>query len=192
MFTSLVGGNNQAIQVQELTETQAQALLPDLKEAVATKSRVKETEECTQPVSVQAPAKTVLKKYTLQASTLFNYAKSGPNDLTAQGRKDVAKIASEINQDQEAISHVAVIGYTDPVGSDNSNQQLAQRRAETVRALLVQNGAMKKNILVEGRGEQELVVSDCDQKYANDKAAREQCDLPNRRVEIVTYGMKAE
>ena len=191
-YFRLVGGNNQAIQVQELTETQAQALLPDLKEAVATKSRVKETEECTQPVYVQVPVKTVLKKYTLQASTLFNYAKSGPNDLTSQGRKEVAEIASEITQDQEAISHIAVIGYTDPVGSDNSNQQLAQRRAETVRALLVQNGVMKKNILVEGRGEQELVVSDCDQKYANDKAAREQCDFPNRRVEIVTYGMKAE
>ncbi|KAB1852085.1 OmpA family protein [Acinetobacter tandoii] len=191
-YFRLVGGNNQAIQVQELTETQAQALLPDLKEAVATKSRVKETEECTQPVYVQVPVKTVLKKYTLQASTLFNYAKSGPNDLTSQGRKEVAEIASEITQDQEAISHIAVIGYTDPVGSDNSNQQLAQRRAETVRALLVQNGVMKKNILVEGRGEQELVVSDCDQKYANDKAAREQCDFPNRRVEIITYGIKVE
>ena len=112
--------------------------------------------------------------------------------MTSQGRKEVAEIASEITQDQEAISHIAVIGYTDPVGSDNSNQQLAQRRAETVRALLVQNGVMKKNILVEGRGEQELVVSDCDQKYANDKAAREQCDFPNRRVEIITYGIKVE
>ncbi|TCB67057.1 OmpA family protein [Acinetobacter sp. ANC 4178] len=191
-YFKLVAGTNQALQVQELTEAQAQPLLPDLKEAVATKSRVKEIEECAQPVYVQVPVKTILKKYTLQASTLFNYAKSGPNDLTAQGRKEVAEIASEITQDQEAISHIAVIGYTDPVGSDNSNQQLAQRRAETVRALLVQNGAVKKNILVEGRGEQELVVSDCDQKYANDKAAREQCDLPNRRVEIVTYGMKAE
>ncbi|TCB78451.1 OmpA family protein [Acinetobacter sp. ANC 4173] len=191
-YFRLVDGSNQAIQVQELTEAQAQSLLPKLKEAVGTVSRVKEIEECAQPVYVQVPVKPVLKKYTLQASTLFDYAKSGPDDLPSQGRKEVAAIANEITQDQETISHIAVIGYTDPVGSDHSNQQLAQRRAETVRALLVQDGAVKKNILVEGRGEQELVVSDCDQKYAKDKAAREQCNLPNRRVEIVTYGMKAE
>lgn len=191
-YFRLVDGSNQAIQVQELNEAQAQSLLPDLKEAIATKSRVREVEQCAEPVYVQVPVKTVLKKYTLEASTLFAFAKSGPNDLTPQGRKEVATIAAEIIQDQEAISHIAVIGYTDPVGSDQSNQQLAQRRAETVRMLLIQDGALKKNILVEGRGEQELVVSDCDQKYANDKAAREQCDFPNRRVEIVTYGMKAE
>ena len=191
-YFRLVDGANQAIQVQELTETQAQSLLPDLKEAIATKSRVKEIEQCAQPVYVKVPVKTVLNKYTLEASTLFKYAKSGPNDLTPQGRNEVAKIAAEIKRDQEAISHIAVIGYTDPVGSELSNQQLSQRRADTVRTLLVQDGAVKKNILVEGRGEQELVVSDCDQKYANDKAAREQCDFPNRRVEVVTYGMKAE
>lgn len=191
-YFRLVNGSNQAIQVQELTETQAQSLLPNLKEAIGTVSRVKAIEECAQPVYVQVPVKSELKKYTLEASTVFGYAKSGPNDLTPKGREEIASIAAEITRDQESISHIAVIGYTDPVGSENSNQQLSQRRAETVRAILVQNGVVKKNILVEGRGEQELVVSDCEQKYAKDKAAREQCNLPNRRVEIVTYGMKAE
>ena len=66
------------------------------------------------------------------------------------------------------------------------------RRAETVRNLLTSYGVAKQNISVEGRGEQDLVVSDCQSRYAKDKLAREQCDLPNRRVEIITYGIKAE
>ncbi|MCJ8161743.1 OmpA family protein [Acinetobacter zhairhuonensis] len=191
-YYRLMNGSGQNVQIQALTESQAQAFLPNLKEEVNTVSRVKEVQECAKPVYVQVPVKTMLKKYTLEASTLFSFAKSGPNDITAKGRKEIAAIAAEIARDQEAISHIAVIGYTDPVGSENSNQQLSQRRAETVRMLLVQDGVVKKNILVEGRGEQELIVSDCEQKYAKDKAAREQCDLPNRRVEIITYGMKAE
>ena len=191
-YFRLVNGTDQKVQLQAVTEGQAQTLLSNLKEEVNTVSRVKETEQCAQPVYVQVPVKSELKKYTLEASTVFAYAKSGPNDLTPKGREEIASIAAEITRDQQAISHIAVIGYTDPVGSEDSNQQLSQRRAETVRAILVQNGVVKKNILVEGRGEQELRVTDCEQKYAKDKAAREQCDLPNRRVEIITYGMKAE
>lgn len=191
-YFRLVNGEHQSIQLQALEETQAFAILPNLKEEVHTVSRVKEVQECVKPVYVPVPVKTVLKKYTLEASTLFSYAKSGANDLTPKGRQEVAAIASEISRDQDGISHIAVIGYTDPVGSEISNQQLSQRRAETVRSLLVQNNVMKNNILVEGRGEQDLIVSDCEQRYAKDKSAREQCDFPNRRVEIVTYGMKAE
>ena len=191
-YFRLVNGTGQNIQLQAVSESQAQALLSNLKEEVNTVSRVREVEACAQPVYVQVPVKSELKKYTLEANTVFGYAKSGPNDLTPKGREEIASIAAEITRDQASISHIAVIGYTDPAGSENSNQQLSQRRAETVRMLLVQNGVVKKNILVEGRGEQELLVKDCELKYAKDRAARERCDLPNRRVEIITYGMKAE
>lgn len=191
-YFKLVEDSSHAVQFQALSEEGAQAILPNLKEQINTMSRVKNIKDCPDPVYIQVPVKTVLNKYTLQASTLFSYGKSGLNDLNPKGREEIVAISSKIKRDEEHISHLAVLGYTDPVGSELSNQQLSQRRAETVREILVANGVVKQTILVEGRGEQDLVVSDCDRRYAKDKAARTQCDLPNRRVEIITYGMKAE
>lgn len=78
------------------------------------------------------------------------------------------------------------------MGSEEFNQQLSLRRAETVRGLLTHHGLFKQNILVEGRGEYELVVSDCDIRFATNKLARNKCNEPNRRVEIVTFGLKGQ
>ena len=191
-YFKLVADTNQSIQIQPLTEVQAQQILPTVREQTHTLSRVEKNKVCAKPVYVNVPVQTVLKKYTLQANTLFAYAKSGPNDMLKKGREEVKTIADQIINEQSQISHISVLGYTDPVGTEAFNQQLSLRRAETVRNLLTSYGVAKQNISVEGRGEQDLVVSDCQSRYAKDKLAREQCDLPNRRVEIITYGIKAE
>lgn len=181
------------LQLKALNKDEAEKILPGLQEQIHTLPRIEKNRVC--PKIIYTPVVTpqpVVKKYTLQANTLFAYAKSGPNDMLQKGRDQVSAIAEEIARDQDKISHISVIGYTDPVGTETFNQQLSQRRAETVRALLVQNGIAKRNVLIEGRGEQELIVTDCQERYPKNKLAREQCDLPNRRVEIVTYGMTAK
>lgn len=189
-YFKLVEDANQSIKIQPLTETQAQQILPTLREQIHTLPRVEKNKVCAKPVYV--PVQTVLKKYTLQANTLFAYAKSGPNDMLKKGREEVKTIADQIINEQSQISVISVLGYTDPAGTEAFNQQLSLRRAETVRNLLTTYGVAKQNISVEGRGEQDLVVSDCQSRYAKDQMVREQCDLPNRRVEIITYGIKAE
>jgi outer membrane protein OmpA-like peptidoglycan-associated protein len=70
---------------------------------------------------------------------------------------------------------VVIEGHTDNIGSDSYNFELSQRRAEAVRAFLLQNGIRAERITAQGRGESYPVA-------ANDtEAGRQQ----NRRVEIV-------
>jgi outer membrane protein OmpA-like peptidoglycan-associated protein len=70
---------------------------------------------------------------------------------------------------------VVIEGHTDNIGSDSYNFELSQRRAEAVRAFLLQNGIRAERITAQGRGESYPVA-------ANDtEAGRQQ----NRRVGIV-------
>jgi outer membrane protein OmpA-like peptidoglycan-associated protein len=73
---------------------------------------------------------------------------------------------------------VAVEGHTDNVGSDDYNQRLSERRAESVRGYLTQQGIPEASIAARGFGESRPVVS-------NDADAGRQ---QNRRVELVVSG----
>jgi outer membrane protein OmpA-like peptidoglycan-associated protein len=71
-----------------------------------------------------------------------------------------------------------VEGHTDSVGDDNSNQVLSERRAESVRKFLVQNGVPGETITSKGFGESTPVADN------NTAAGR----MANRRVELVVSG----
>jgi outer membrane protein OmpA-like peptidoglycan-associated protein len=69
---------------------------------------------------------------------------------------------------------ITIEGHTDSVGSDTYNADLSQRRAQTVRSFLIQNGINASRLTSHGLGEGHPVAS-------NDTAAGRQL---NRRVEI--------
>src|SRR5215472_10454539 len=71
-----------------------------------------------------------------------------------------------------------VTGFTDTSGSPDYNQRLSERRANAVAAVLVQDGVPQTNLVVTGRGENDLRVPTRD-------GVREP---QNRRVEIVEGG----
>jgi outer membrane protein OmpA-like peptidoglycan-associated protein len=73
---------------------------------------------------------------------------------------------------------VQVTGFTDTSGSADYNQRLSERRANAVAAVLVQDGVPQTNLVVTGRGENDLRVPTPD-------GVREP---QNRRVEIVEGG----
>ena len=68
-----------------------------------------------------------------------------------------------------------VVGHTDSVGSDSSNQQLAQQRATSVMAYLVAHGVDKGRLSVDAKGDSQPVA-------ANDSDAGR---AANRRVELI-------
>ena len=68
---------------------------------------------------------------------------------------------------------ITVIGHTDRVGSEESNDVLSLQRAQTVRDFILQAG-VKADIEVSGRGEREPIVPTAD----------EVAESRNRRVEI--------
>jgi len=70
---------------------------------------------------------------------------------------------------------ILVEGYTDAQGSDSTNQELSQRRADAVREYLEQRGVAPEQIRALGKGESNPVAS-------NDTAEGR---ATNRRVEII-------
>ena len=70
---------------------------------------------------------------------------------------------------------VLIEGHTDNVGSDQNNQALSMRRAESVQSALMQRGVASDQIKAMGHGESSPVASN------DDAAGRQQ----NRRVDLI-------
>jgi len=70
---------------------------------------------------------------------------------------------------------VTIEGYTDSIGSESSNLELSQRRAEAVRDFLIQNGVDASRIIARGFGAASPVAPNATE------AGRQQ----NRRVEVI-------
>ncbi|MGY0799553.1 OmpA family protein [Lysobacter sp. A286] len=127
-----------------------------------------------QPAPVAAP-----EVHTLSADALFAFDRSGVEDILPQGRTEVAKLAQELSGAQAV--RITVVGHADRLGSSSYNQGLSERRAVTVRQLLVDEGLPGTSIGAYGRGALEPVTI-CDNTLSrNDLVA---CLKPDRRVEI--------
>lgn len=128
-----------------------------------------------QPVmvpTVQVPAAKA-EDFTLSADALFDFDKATlKSGATAQLDDLVSKLKARQG------SHVTVIGYTDQIGSDQYNQRLSQRRADTVGSYLASKGVPNQ---AQGYGERDPLVKNC--PGGKSKAAIA-CMAPNRRVEV--------
>lgn len=82
------------------------------------------------------------------------------------------RFATTLNQNP--VTTVRIIGHTDNVGSDATNNPLSVNRAAATRDYLVSRGVASKRISIDGRGEQEPIA---DNATAAGRAK-------NRRVEI--------
>ena len=78
-------------------------------------------------------------------------------DSTAQAAAVLADIAAR------PVADVIVIGHTDRVGELVYNDTLSLKRAEAVRALLIEKGGDGARITVAGRGEREPLVATDDE-----------------------------
>ncbi len=82
------------------------------------------------------------------------------------------KLARVLAKYNNTIVHI--VGHTDSTGSASYNQRLSERRAEAVKAYLVEHGVAPDRIRTEGRGESEPRASN----------ATPEGRAMNRRVEI--------
>jgi OOP family OmpA-OmpF porin len=123
-------------------------------------------------------------RLSLRSDVLFKFGKSGYNDLTPEGHAQLSQVVSDIKQKDENITGIEVIGHADPIGNARANQLLSQRRAETVRKVLLQHGIQSQLVHASGHGSAEPVVSCGTQRNAASIA----CNAPNRRVELVIQG----
>ncbi|KWA81778.1 hypothetical protein WL30_24395 [Burkholderia ubonensis] len=120
------------------------------------------------PVAAEAPAP--VQNVNLSSDALFAF---GSATLTPAARATLDKLTSQ--QGDPHFTRVAVTGHTDAIGSDTSNLQLSQQRADAVAGYLRERGLRADTFVVTGRGKADPVASNA---TAEGRAG-------NRRVEIV-------
>ena len=137
------------------------------------------------PVVKPAPAP---KRFTLSADALFNFDQA---IVKPEGRRQLDKLAADlkgakfdVNKKTMVMVMVTVTGHTDRLGSAAYNMRLSMRRAEAVKAYLVELGIPAAKIVATGKGETHPVTKPGECK--GDKATKEliACLQPDRRVEI--------
>jgi len=106
-------------------------------------------------------------------ATFTLYFVEGKDELTDESKRVVDTIMAEIAK--RSVPDVLVVGHTDTVGNDQSNDALGQQRAETVRAALIRLGIPAEDIRAISRGKRDLAV----------QTGEGVPEPRNRRVEIV-------
>lgn len=114
----------------------------------------------------------LLKGLPVRPRILTLYFVEGKDELTAESITTLEEIKTVLST--QAVADITIVGHTDTVGSQKSNDELSLRRANAIRTQLIQAGADASRIAAAGRGERELLVPTAD----------EVVEPRNRRVEI--------
>ncbi|URL07478.1 OmpA family protein [Avibacterium sp. 21-595] len=116
--------------------------------------------------------------FSLKGDVLFNFDK---DQLSSKGLEVIDNVAAQLKS--AGAKEVKVSGHTDRLGSAEYNLQLSKRRAERVKARLIEQG-VQANIEAIGYGK-EYQVKSCDNVTGQ---ALKECLRENRRVEISSSG----
>lgn len=141
------------------------------------------------PVPAPAPVVTerVIERLVLATDAVFEFDRSGLNDIGAAGRARLDVLANRA-KGLQGIERIVLVGHTDRLGSDAHNQPLSLQRATAVRDHLVARGLDAALFTVEGRGSAEPVKTCGDELPRNALIA---CLRDNRRVEVEIRGRVA-
>lgn len=148
---------------------------------------------CATPAVAAAPApapvatERVIERLVLATDAVFEFDRSGLNDIGAAGRARLDVLARRA-KGLQGIERIVLVGHTDRLGSDAHNQPLSLQRATAVRDHLVARGLDAALFTVEGRGSAEPV------KTCGDELPRKAliaCLRDNRRVEVEIRGRVA-
>ncbi|MEO8588393.1 MAG: OmpA family protein [Flavobacteriales bacterium] len=114
-------------------------------------------------------------KITFDSGLLFGVDQS---TLSGTAQTNLAELATTLNKYED--TDILVEGHTDADGSEEHNQTLSVRRAQTVTAYLVQQGVRSGRLSSNGYGEAQPV----------DDNTTEAGKAANRRVEIAIFANK--
>jgi OOP family OmpA-OmpF porin len=129
------------------------------------------------------PPAPVVQRITLASKALFDFDMAL---LTPEGKAAIdSQVVGKLAQIQK-LEVVLVTGHTDPLGTEQYNQKLSERRADEVRDYLVSKGVPKDRIETLGMGEKQPVAGlVCDQRNLKERIA---CYASDRRVEVQVKG----
>ena len=125
------------------------------------------------PAPAPVPVAPVSQKVTYEATALFDFDKS---NLKKEAKAQLDDLVSKSKN--AAIEVVIAVGHADSTGGDDYNQKLSLRRADAVKAYLVEKGIDKARVYTEGKGEKQPVA---DNKTSAGRSK-------NRRVDVEFVG----
>lgn len=128
-----------------------------------------------------APVIPVTEKITLQADALFDFDKAVIRPDAKSSLDNLVGQLKAVN-----LEVIIVVGHTDRMGSDAYNMSLSSRRAEAVKAYLINRGIAANRVTTEGRGESQP-VKQCTETKRGPLIA---CLQPNRRVQVEVIGTR--
>lgn len=136
-----------------------------------------------QPIKVEGPSSAIAvrdagtKHYiTIGADVLFDFDK---DNLNKKAEKVMSAVGPIIKKYGDCT--VSIDGHTDAIGTDEYNQMLSKRRAETVKDWLWSRQFISGAVTTHGLGKRVPVVPNSHSDGTDDPVGRSK----NRRVEIV-------
>jgi OOP family OmpA-OmpF porin len=131
-------------------------------------------------MAAATPAPAPKQRVSLSAESLFAFDKS---QVQPAGQAALGKFASDLSGTQ--YQTIMVEGHTDRLGSSDYNSALSQRRADAVKAYLVeQQGIDATKVSSVGKSESAPVTKPGDCAKGMKRTALIACLSPDRRVEI--------
>ncbi len=137
------------------------------------------------PAAAPAPV-VATKRFTLKSDVLFNFNKSS---LKSEGQQALDQLYSQLSSMDPKDGSVIVLGFTDRIGSEQYNQKLSEKRAQSVVDYLVSKGIPAGKISSRGMGKSNPVTGNTCNSVKG-RNALISCLAPDRRVEIEVKGIK--
>lgn len=165
--------NSEVQQAREATQAQAEKAQAAQEQAQAAQSQLQKEQQELSDLKARETARGL--ELTLASDLLFNTSAA---DLKPGAMLQLNRLADFMQSNPKA--RIIIEGYTDNRGSGPYNEELSQRRAQSVASALESQGVANDRIQAIGRGKDYPVASNNDTD-----AGRQQ----NRRVDIVLSDM---
>jgi outer membrane protein OmpA-like peptidoglycan-associated protein len=109
---------------------------------------------------VQARYGAALAAQPMRPTSFTLYFVENTDTLTEASQRTLDGVIAEIAR--YPVPDIVVVGHTDLVGTDDLNDALARKRAESVRAVLIARDIASDNVVAVGRGKREPAVPTAD------------------------------
>jgi OmpA-OmpF porin, OOP family len=142
------------------------------------------------PVQMQTPAN-LPKLVVLSARVLFDFDQHSRDHIRPSSRAELDALVARVKLEGINAESLVLVGHADRLnstGRQDYNQQLSQRRVNTVRDLLAAQGLLVSSVRIDAKGDTDQVAA-CQTQIKN-RTQLEECLLPNRRVVVELSGNK--
>ncbi len=138
--------------------------------------------ECMPEVAAPEPEPQVMM-VSLAADANFDFDRS---DLKPPGRAALSQLARDM--EQVDVRSVDIVGHTDSIGTEQYNQALSERRAQSAAQFLAEQGVNPGLITTRGMGERQPIAPNTNPDGSDNPEGRAQ----NRRVDITVDAEQME